>query len=81
MQVASGWSLDARVHGLLHLILAGFMLWSTGRAELVLHPDNPIGTSSSTGIRFGFYGLFLLFSAAAVWLTLYIRQKPVNVPS
>ncbi len=81
VQVASSWSLNARLQGLLHAFLAGFMLWSTGRAELVLHPDNPIGTSSSTGIRVGFYGLFVLFSIAAVWLTLFIRQKLADVLS
>ncbi len=75
VQVASSWPINSRVRGLLYLLLAGFMLWSTGRAELVLHPDDPIGTSSSAGIRIGFYGLFALFGAAAVWLTLYLYPR------
>lgn len=74
VQVASSWPLGARAHGLLHLALAGFMLWSTGRADLILHPENPIGASTSSGIRVGFYGLFFLYSVAAVWLTLFLRQ-------
>lgn len=79
VQVASSWPLGDRVHGLLHAALAGFMLWSTGRAELVLHPDNPIGASSSSGIRLGFYGLFLLLSVAAVWLVLYFSERTLTV--
>lgn len=75
VQVASSWPLNTRVQGLFHAFLAGFMLWSTARAELVLHPDNPVGASSSSGIRFGFYGLFALWGVAAVWLTLYVHQR------
>jgi len=75
VQIASSWPLNVRLHGFLHVALAGFMVWSTARAELVLHPDNPIGTSSSMGIRFGFYSLFVLFAIAALWLAFYIRQR------
>ena len=50
IQITGSWLNHARLYGLLHAALAGFMVWSTGRAELVLHPDNPIGTSSSTCI-------------------------------
>lgn len=74
VQVAASWPLPLRLKGVLFAALAGFMLWSTGRAELVLHPDNPIGASPSWGIRTGFYGLFGLFVLAAVWLALFMHN-------
>ncbi|MEZ4647115.1 MAG: hypothetical protein R3E31_31050 [Chloroflexota bacterium] len=78
VQVAASWPLDKRLKGVLFAGLAGFMLWSTGRAELVLHPDNPIGTSSSWGIRGGFYGLFSLLAVGAAWLTLFLHSKLIS---
>lgn len=69
-QVAHGWPLDLRLKGLLHAAVAGFMFWATRRAGLVLHPDNPIGASSSAAIQFAFGGLFALFAIAAGWLAL-----------
>ncbi len=75
VHVAGSWLPRARVQGLLHLALAGFMMWSTMRAELVLHPDNPVGLSSSGGIRLGFYGLTVLFGIAAMWLTLHLKAR------
>ncbi|MCA9971543.1 MAG: hypothetical protein KC425_15070 [Anaerolineales bacterium] len=75
VQVTHGWPLDARLKGTLHAALAGFMLWATTRAGLVLHPDNPIGSSSSAAIRFAFFGLFGLFAVAAGWLTWLLQRR------
>lgn len=78
VQVLNNWPLDGRLQGLLNAGLAVFMVWSTGRAELVLHPNNPIGTSDSAGIQGTFYGLFILLTLMAIWLTgfLYPRVAP-----
>lgn len=75
VHVASSWLPHARAQGLLHLVLAAFMVWATARAELVLHPDNPVSTSSSGGIRLSFYGLTWLFGIAAVWLALHLKTR------
>ncbi len=79
VHVASSWLPQAaRVQGLLHLALASFMVWATARAELVLHPENPVGLSSSGGIRLGFYGLTALFGVAATWLVLHLKTREIE---
>jgi hypothetical protein len=74
VQVAQAWRLNARLLGLLHLALAGFMFWAMG-GELVLHPGDPVGASDAWGIRFTFYGLFALSAGAALWLTLHLWRR------
>lgn len=75
VQVAQVWRVETRLQGILHLLLAGFMLWAMGGAELVLHPGNPVGTSDAWTIRSTFYGLFALSAIAALWLTLHLARR------
>lgn len=75
VQVLSGWVQDARFQGGLHALLGLFLLWSWQMTPLQLHPDNPVGASTSTAIRLAFYGLFGLSALAATWLTFLLGAR------
>ena len=64
-QVAGGWLPWPRLRGGLHLALALFMVWVMRVTPLVLHPRNPISSSSSRGIQVTFAGMLRLFAIAA----------------
>ena len=73
VQILSGWVQDGRIQGGLHAFLGLFLLWSWRTTPLQLHPENPVGTSTSATIPLVFYGLFALSAVAATWLTLHLR--------
>lgn len=68
VQIAIWWLPWVRLRGLLPAALVILVYWLTSRAELVLHPGNPIGSSNAGGIRFTFYALFVLFLLLAGWI-------------
>jgi hypothetical protein len=72
IQIANSWLSHPRLEGALNTIVAAAVVWTTITTELQLHPDNPIGSSSSGMIQFTFYGLFLVSSLIAVWWVLYL---------
>lgn len=74
-QVVMGWLPWIRVRGAMSTLLVAILLLTTFAAPLVLHPDNPIGTSDSTGIRMTFVGLTLLAGVGAVWLVWFFRKR------
>ena len=61
----------ARLKAGLNLLLAGLLIWSNWATPLQLHPQDPIGSSSSQAIRLTFYLLFFLMALAATWLVLF----------
>lgn len=63
--ISSEWVKSNRIVGAMTIGIALFLLWADSQVELVMHPDNPIGTSSSNGIKFTFLSLFLLNVIAA----------------
>lgn len=73
VQVADTWSPPPRLQGLLRALLLAYLVWSTAAAPLQLHPRNPFRGASSPAIQAAFYGLFLLCSLAAAWLTFYLQ--------
>lgn len=72
IQIANSWLSRPRLEGALNAVVAAAVLWTTITTELQLHPDNPIGSSSSGTIQFAFYGLFLVSSLIGVWWVLYL---------
>jgi hypothetical protein len=72
--VLNRWIHRNRIIGLLSLIPILFMIWTVGGSRMVLHPDNPVN-SSSDGIRYTFYSLFFLSILLAGWLLRYLRVK------
>jgi hypothetical protein len=68
IEIIGSWLPWPRIRGLLSAGLIAALAWSTLAAPLVLHPRNPITTSSSSGIQLTFLGLFALCLVAAVWI-------------
>lgn len=56
-----------RLVGVLHTLFFTVLVWANAATRLVLHPDNPIGSSNAAGIRFTFGAVFVLIAAAAAW--------------
>lgn len=63
-----------RLRGLLHAVLPLAIVWSTRRAPLVLHPQNPIFSSEAVGIQAAFLGLFGLTAVIAAWIVWRLKS-------
>lgn len=80
VQVVKSWFIPPGPHAIrlkagLNILMAAVLLWSNWATPLQLHPQDPIGTSSSPGIRLTFYLLFGLLALAATWLVLYFKAR------
>lgn len=63
-----------RVKGGLLAAFALYLGWATSTAPMVLHPDNPIGSSPSRAIQFSFAALLVVCVAAAGWIVWRVRR-------
>ena len=75
VHILLSWPIGDRLKGGLSLALALFHVWSVDNTALVLHPQDPIGTSTSSGIRDTFSAIFVVSLVLAVWLVLYVGQR------
>ncbi|GAB4271250.1 MAG: hypothetical protein Kow0080_16470 [Candidatus Promineifilaceae bacterium] len=67
-----------RLVGALHTLYFIVLLWANASTRLVLHPDNPIGSSNATGIRFTFLAVFVLIAGAAAWGAYLWQRRTVE---
>jgi arginine exporter protein ArgO len=74
VQVAGGWLPWVRWTGLLYTTPIALVAWTSVSTPLVLHPNNPITTSSSTAIQLTFFALFALSSLAAIWAAIRLHR-------
>ena len=74
VHILLSWPIDKRIKGGLSLALAIVHVWSVDNTALILHPQNPIGESTSTGIRDAFSAIFVVSLVLGVWLALYLGQ-------
>jgi hypothetical protein len=65
--ILGSWSPWPRLQGAIAASIIFVLLWLNRRATLVLHPQNPIGTSNSTPIQLTFLLVTALFALLAVW--------------
>lgn len=65
----------SRVTGLITIVYAVLLSYQLGATSLVLHPDEPINASESTGIRLTFYGLTILAIALGVSLVWFAQLR------
>ncbi len=79
VHILLSWPIDTRVKGGLSLALAAFHIWSVENAALILHPQDPIGTSTSTGIRDTFSAIFVVSLVMATWLVFYLYSRLAKV--
>jgi hypothetical protein len=75
VQILNMWLPNVRWRGFLHLFLAGIMTWTIMVTELVLHPRNPVGTSTATGIQMTFTVLTLMVLAGGAWVIWHVRPR------
>lgn len=75
VQLLNGWRLPYRLKGLLYLVPAAYLIWSTLVTPLVLHPENAARSSPSSTIQLVFFGLFGLFMLAGAWLVVALRRR------
>ncbi len=73
VQIWGSWPVSPRLKGLFRVALVAIFIWSNLTTPLVLHPQNPIRTSTSQAIQYAFLGIFLLFSLAAALLVVALR--------
>lgn len=67
-----------RLVGALHTLFFVVLIWANAATRLVLHPDNPIGSSNAAGIRFTFGAVFVLIAAAAAWGAYLWQRRAVE---
>ncbi len=75
IQVANGWPIPQRIKGLLWVFLAAYLGYATLNTQLLLHPRNPIQTSTSSGIQLTFIAMFILCCLAGTWLVVHFKPK------
>lgn len=75
VQVVASFINRPRWHGLLSVLLAAAVIWTTAVTPLQLHPDDPIGTSTSNTIQVVFYLLFMLCCLSASWFIWQLRPR------
>lgn len=75
VRVLNSWMGDSRLQGVLNLLVASVLFWSSRATALELHPEDAVGSSTAQGIRMTFFALTALFSFAAVWLALFWQAR------
>ena len=78
-QVVIQWLPWLRVRGLVVGVTVVVILTVIRLAPLVLHPENPIGTSNSSGIQFTFLLLFVLSTLGAGGVVWQARSRSGDV--
>ncbi|GJM41275.1 MAG: hypothetical protein DHS20C20_15570 [Ardenticatenaceae bacterium] len=72
--VLGSWQPWLRLRGALSASIIFILFWFNLRAELVLHPPNPIANSSATPIQFTFLLATALFVGLAGWVVWLLRK-------
>ncbi|WP_420627220.1 hypothetical protein [Candidatus Leptofilum sp.] len=72
--IVGSWQPWLRVRGALAASIIFILLWFNLRAELVLHPPNPIANSDATPIQFTFLLATALFVGLAAWFVWLLRK-------
>jgi hypothetical protein len=72
--VLGSWQPWSRVRGALSASIIFILLWFNLRAELVLHPPNPIANSNAAPIQFTFFFVTALFVGLATWIVWLLRR-------
>jgi hypothetical protein len=75
VRVLNSWTGNRRVQGVLNLLVAGALFWSSRTTSLQLHPDDAVGSSTAQDIRFTFFALNALYLFVAAWLALYWQPR------
>ena len=72
--ILTRWIPRKRLKGLLSMLPVVFMILTVKGSTIVLHPDNPV-QNSPNGIKYAFYGMFMLALLLAGWWVWILRKK------
>lgn len=74
------WSPWKKLPALVNIALLGVLGMTTFSAELVLHPKDPIRTSTSLGIQGTFVAMFVVVLLLGIWagMMVYRRMRPLS---
>lgn len=72
VQIWGSWPVWTRLKGAARVVLVAIFVWSDLTTPLVLHPQDPIRTSTSQAIQYAFLGIFVLFSLIAALIVLAV---------
>jgi len=72
--ILTRWIPRKRLNGLLSMVPVVFMIMTVKSSTIVLHPDNPV-QNSPNGIKYAFYGMFMLALLLAGWWVCTLRKK------
>ena len=75
VHILLSWPIGVRIKGGLSLALAALHVWSVDNTALILHPQDPIGTSAATGIRDTFGAVFVVSLFLAAWLVAFLQHR------
>ena len=75
MLVLGSWQPWLRVRSAMAAAIIFVLLWFNLRAELVLHPRNPIANSEATPIQLAFLVVTVLFVLLASWIVWLLQQR------
>lgn len=78
VRVLNSWLSASRTQGVLNLLVAVVLFWSSRTTTLQLHPENAVGSSTAQAIRLSFFALTALFVLVAAWLTLFWRARSAS---
>lgn len=78
-QVVASWLAYPQIRGLLHLIVAIALVWSTAVTELQLHPSGAVTSSTSNTIQSAFYGLTLLCLLIGLWFIWQLQRRQSTI--
>ncbi|KAA3659221.1 MAG: hypothetical protein DWQ10_09295 [Calditrichaeota bacterium] len=73
--ILADWMSNTRYLGIIFFSIAPVMLWVDANTKLILHPENPVGASPSTGIKSTFFLLFILNLLALMILVYKFYRK------
>jgi hypothetical protein len=73
--ILGSWQPWPRMRGALSASIIFVLLWLNFRAELVLHPPNPIANSNATPIQLTFLAVTVLFVLWATWLVWFLHRR------
>jgi hypothetical protein len=75
VQIWGSWPVWTRSKGLSRVVPVALFVWSDLTTPLVLHPQDPIRTSTSVAIQYAFLGIFVLFSLVAALLVVAVKGR------
>jgi len=73
LAVIGTWNVSPRWTGGLAAVTFALLFWEVGRAELVMHPHDPVRTATSAAIQSTFVACFAIAAGLTAWTAVWLR--------